>query len=121
MGFDINIDMIMHMCEHTGKPYYYGKDLNRVYEIPTLEVPQELKEYFVGRGPVFHAYTSHFNMEDRYSASVYEFLEHYPSWKEVQEDYEDHDYWTEDDHKKFKQLLEWCQTQRPSFRVSWSY
>lgn len=121
MGFDINIDMILHMDKDTGKPFYYGKGLEHMYDISSFVVPDHLKEYLVGRGPVFHAYTSEFNYENRYDVPVSEFLEHYPSWKEVQEDYKDHDYWTEADHNKFKELLEWCQKQPVSFRVSWSY
>lgn len=121
MGFDINIEMVLSMCAETGKPYSYGKDLERVYDFSTILVPQELKQYLVGRGPVFHAYTQHFNYEDRYNVPVYEFLEHYPSWDSVQEEYADHEYWTEEDHNKFKELLEWCKAQRVSFRVDWSY
>lgn len=121
MGFDISIDMKLYMCHKTGKPYYFDKELNPVYDISSIVVPDHLKGYLVGRGPVFHAYTQHFNYEDRYTVPVYEFLGHYPDWYSVQEEYEDHDYWTEDDHKKFKELLEWCRDQRVSFDVTWSY
>ena len=121
MGFDINIEMILSMCEETGKPFYYGKGFERIYELPILEVPQELQEYLVGRGPIFHAYTDHFNYENRYNVSVKEFLEDYPSWLSVQEEYPSHNYWLEEDHNKFKELLEWCEKQKVSFRVSWSY
>ena len=121
MGFDITIEMDLCMCQQTGKPYYYGKGFEKIYDISSIVVPEDLREYLVGRGPVFHAYTSEFNYEDRYDVSVSEFLEHYPSWEEIKKEYEDHDYWVEDDHNKFKELLEWCEKQRVSFRVSWSY
>ena len=121
MGFDINIEMVLSMCKVTGKPYYLGANFEHIYDIGDIVVPEHLKEYLVGRGPVFHAYTSDFNYENRYNVSVYEFLEHYPSWEDVHKEYEDHDYWTEDDHNKFKELLEWCKKQCVDFRVSWSY
>lgn len=121
MGFDISIDMVLCMCNKTGKPYYYGNNLVKIYDFSSIVVPDHLKEYLVGRGPVFHAYTSEFNYENRYNVPVYEFLEQYPSWSSVQEEYKDHDYWTEEDHNKFKELLEWCKKQSVDFRVSWSY
>lgn len=121
MGFDIAIEMIMGMCKETGKPYYHGKNFEHMYDISHIVVPEHLREYLEGRGPIFHAYTSDFNYENRYEVPVYEFLEHYPSWKEVHEEYADHDYWTENDHNKFKELLEWCEKQAVSFRVNWSY
>ena len=121
MGFDIAIEMNLSMDVATGKPYYYGKNFEHIYDISSIVVPEHLRIYLVGRGPIFHAYTSEFNYENRYNVSVSEFLEHYPSWDSVHEDYADHDYWTESDHNKFKELLEWCQKQPVSFNVSWSY
>ena len=121
MGFDINIEMVLHVCNKTGKPYYYGKNFERIYEIPPITVPEHLREYLEGRGPVFHAYTGHFNAQDIYNVTTYGFLQQYPTWDSVQEEYEDHEYWTEEDHNKFKELLEWCNKQSVVFRVSWSY
>ena len=128
MGFDINVNMVLHMCPKTGKPFYYGykKETNnyeKIYELPTLVVPETIREYLVGRGHIFHAYTEFFNENDVYDVSVEDFLEHYPSWEEVVEhsSYEDDCCWTDEDHEGFKQLLEWCMKQTVAFRVNWSY
>lgn len=125
MGFDITIEMVLHMCNKTGKPYYYNKFSERIYDLPSIEVPQELRKYLVGRGHLFHAYTKYFNDQDRYNVSVEAFLEHYPSWDEVIEHEEFRDdipgFWNEDDHIGFRDLLEWCMEQEVSFRISWSY
>lgn len=129
MGFDINIEMVLHMCNKTGKPYYYNYSkeigLTRMYEIPSIEVPEHLRKYLVGRGTFFHAYTESFNLQDIYQTSADQFLEDYPSWTEIttHDSFSEHtlDYWKEDDHIKFKELLKWCVAQGISFQVSWSY
>jgi hypothetical protein len=124
MGFDINIEMVLYMCNKTGKPYYYNKNSERIYEMPSVTVPKELVPYFTERGSVFHAYTEIFNEEERYNVSIEEFLEHYPSWDAVQEHscYDGcEEWWVEDYHINFKKLLEWCMKQDVTFRISWSY
>lgn len=121
MGFDINIEMVLFMCPETGKPYHYGKGLEHVYEIPTLNPPKELIRYFRERGHVFHAYTEFFNQEEKYNVYVEQFLEEYPCWDDVKEHSCYDDYWTEKDHNNFKKLLEWCLEQPVTFRITWSY
>jgi hypothetical protein len=131
MGFDINVDLCYNMCSETGKPYYYHYDTEtkkmlRVYELPQVEVPKELRQYLVGRGHLFFAYTQYFNDNDMgYCISADVFLDHYPSWEEVMEHEEFRDdvpdFWNEDDHNGFKKLLEWCVKQDYCFQVSWSY
>ena len=130
MGFDINIELCFLMCSMTGKPYYYQYDkttnkVNRIYELPSVEVPEELRKYLVGRGHLFHAYTETFNERDVFETSVDQFLENYPSWEDVMEHEEFRDdipdFWNEEDHIGFKTLLEWCAKQDYMFRVSWSY
>ena len=128
MGFDINISLVLGMCEETGKPFYYKYNkytgVQKSYEIPNVEVPKELRPYLVGRGHIFHAYTKTFNERDVYETSVEQFLENFPSWDDVQahENYEEGECgWTEYDHENFKKLVEWCSVQDCSFRISWSY
>lgn len=130
MGFDINVNMVLHMCPKTGKPFYYGynkqqNNYEKIYELPTLVVPEKMCEYLVGRGHLFHAYTDHFNEEDVFDVSVEVFLNEYPPWEDVQQsDYfrdDEVDYWNEEDHEGFKRLLEWCTQQTVPFRVNWSY
>ena len=130
MGFDINVEVCFMMCDTTGKPYYYKYDkttnkMNRVYELPSVEVPEHLRKYLVGRGHLFHAYTEHFNEDGIFEASVEVFLEHYPDWEQVLEHEEFRDdvpeFWNEEDHNGFKALLEWCVKQYYMFKVTWSY
>lgn len=131
MGFDITVQLCFHMCNKTGKPYYYNYKKNlgevtRIYEMPSIEVPEHLREYLVGRGPIFHAYTDNFNERDVYLACVDQFLEYYPTWTDVtnHSSFSEEDtlsYWKEEDHNKFKELLEWCAAQDVAFQVSWCY
>jgi hypothetical protein len=131
MGFDILIELCYMMCAETGKPYYYHYDkttqkMNRMYELPSIEVPKELRQYLVGRGYLFHAYTQYFEQNEMgCTVSVEVFLENYPTWEEVMkhEEFRDDlvDFWNEDDHNGFKTLLEWCVKQEYFFQVTWSY
>jgi hypothetical protein len=128
MGFDINVMMELFLCPATGKPFYYGRDketkkVEKVYELPTLIVPEMMRKYLVGRGHIFHAYTDHFNEKEIFNVSVDEFLEEYPTWDDVMkcDYYSDEGYWSEEDHEGFKRLLEWSCQQGVSFRVAWSY
>lgn len=128
MGFDINVNMVLHMCPKTGKPFYYKfnqekRITEKCYELPSIVVPAKMCEYLVGRGHIFQAYTEYFNDREMYDVSVEDFLEQYPSWDEVLEhsSYDDEYGWIEEDHEGFKRLLEWCTRQGICFRVSWSY
>ena len=128
MGVDMTISLHLSMCPDTGKPYHYrlNRDTNRlekVYSLPDLEVPPELKKYLVGSGRVFRAYIDNLT-DDTYEAPMDLFLDSYPSWEKVKEsdDYPDaEEYWTEEDHNNFKRLIEWCNKQDVYFYVSWSY
>jgi hypothetical protein len=131
MGFDIFVELTFMMCDEKGKPFYYEYDdgtkkLNRIYDLPSIEVPQELRKYLVGRGHLFHAYTKYFDDNNMgFNVSVEAFLEHYPSWDEVIEHAEFRDdipgFWNEDDHVGFRDLLEWCSKKKCAFHVTWSY
>ncbi len=124
MGFDLFIHMNLMMDDGTGKPFYYGKNAEKIYELPVVEIPEELRKYLYGRGHFFHVYTDKFNRKDIFQVSVSAFLERYPSWRKFQDsDYydEEHPDWTHDDHKNFKKLLKLLEETTPGFSVSWSY
>ena len=130
MGFDINICLQLLMCAETGTPFYlhWNKDTKTVtkeYSIPSIEIPQELRKYLVGRGHLFHAYTDYFNEQDIFTTDVRQFLEHYPSWDSViQHDNYSDDYadcWNEEDHKNFEKLLDFLSEQEVNFTICWSY
>ena len=126
MGFDLFITLKLHMCDGTGKPYYYDKDFSKNYDISAIVVPEHLRKYLQQRGKYLHAYTDKFNREDRFDVDIDEFLEEFPLWQQVVADeaydkYECYYYWDEEDHKKFKELLDWCSQQRCYFSLDWSY
>jgi hypothetical protein len=129
MGFDLFIHMTLLMDEATGKPFYYGTNketgkTERIFEIPSLEIPEELRKYLYGRGHYFHVYTEKFNRKDIFEVSVGTFLERFPSWRRFEEsDYfeDDPEGWTHQDHKNFKKLLKFLADQPIGFTVSWSY
>jgi hypothetical protein len=129
MGFDLFIHMNLMMDDVTGKPFYYGINketgkTEKLYELPVVEIPEELRQYLYGRGHHFHVYTDKFNRKDIYQVSVSAFLERFPSWHRYEEsDYweDDHEGWTRDDHKNFKKLLKFLEAQSIGYSVSWSY
>jgi hypothetical protein len=124
MGFDLYIHMNLTMDETTGKPFYYGKNYEKIYELPSIEIPEELRKYLYGRGHHFHVYTDKFNRKDIFEVNVNTFLERFPSWTRFTEsDYyeDDPDWWTREDHKNFKKLLKFLADQPIGFTVSWSY
>jgi len=130
MGFDLYIQLNLHMCPETGKPYYYGtnketKRIEKMYELPAIEIPKKYRNYLYGRGHQFHVYTDYFNNNDVYDVSVNVFLEHFPSWDEFAEsEYytdDDPDAWKQEDHETFHKLLVYLSEQPYPFTVSWSY
>ena len=125
MGFDIHVTLMLHLCPETGKPYYYACSedgtTQKMYGVPDVEVPKEFRTYLCGRGHHFHAYTEYFNEMEQYDVDVEEFLLHYPSWDEVQDNVNYDDEWTKEDHDGFEDLLSWCSGQPSPYRVAWSY
>lgn len=124
----MNIELILLMCPETGKPYYYGTtpqtgSFDRMYGIPDVKVPVDLKKYLGMRGSFFHHYTQGFEEKGLgYSVEVEQFLDDYPSWDDILDSNDDiPDYWSKDDHTGFKQLLEWCRSSGLNFNVRWSY
>lgn len=130
MGFDLSFLMSLHLCPKTGKPFYYGvnpetKRMDKIYGVPELEIPEELRKSLVLRGHFLHVYTDYFNDNDVYDVSANVFLEHFPSWEEFLESEwyseEDPDAWTKKDHKNLKKLVKFLCKQPIQFMVSWSY
>lgn len=128
MGFDINISLEFQICNTTGRPFVWGPNCEKLYDIVLADytIPPELSQYARGRGGIFYEYTAPFNARDVYSTDVDTFLEEYPSWEAVSssdmyiENY-DPSGWSEEDHNGFKALLEWCIKKGVSYRISWSY
>jgi hypothetical protein len=130
MGFDINICLELLLCPSTGKPFYYSynqatRTTEKLYEIPTIQIPPRLCKYLVGRGHLFHAYTDSFNEQDIFKTDVSAFLNEYPDWNTVMDSqyYTDayDDAWNENDHTAFKELLEFLVNQPVTYTIVWSY
>jgi hypothetical protein len=129
MGFDLNIQLSLTMCPETGKPFYYKLDKNtgeieKIYSIPDIEVPEKYRPYLDLRGSHLHAYTHMYNEENQYDVEVDVFNEDFPSWEDVESTCEDScaDHgWYKEDHKMFHKLIKWCCKQEAPFRVTWSY
>lgn len=110
------------MCPETGKPYYYDEDLKKVYDFPDFQIPEDLRKYLQGRGHFFHAYADHFEEEGLgFEVEVCEFLDCFPDWEQVKEHTQYDESWTQEDHDRFKELLECLESLPASFSVSWSY
>lgn len=130
MGFDINISLELLMCPQSGRPYHFTYNpeiggFEKEYSLPDTQIPIYLRKYLVGRGHLFHAYTSHFNEQDIFKTDVRTFLEQYPSWDTVIEspyytdDYEDA--WNHGNHIGFQELLTFLTEQNESYVIHWSY
>lgn len=124
MGFDIYIKMSMMVCPETGRPFYYKKNketgkTEKLYEFPSVIIPEHLRKYITGRGSHFNAYIE--GCVESMNCDVDFFLDRFPSWEDVQihECYDDS--WTSDDHFGFEDLLIWCNEQDVPFEVCWSY
>ena len=113
------------MCRHTGRPFYYGPDMTKQYELPSLVVPETFRPYLLQHGHIIRTYVS-LAAEDRFDAlstMAEEFLAAFPSWTELVEaadgDMED---WTETDHDTFREFLVWCcASLNYKFMLTWSY
>lgn len=121
MGFDLVIELSLQMCPETGKPFYYDRNFEKVYELPELTIPDELKNYLQQRGHYLHAYTEGFNEQEIFDTDLHSFMEEFPCWEEVKEHPNYDDMWAEEDHTKFENLLTYLSSCPASYRVTWSY
>lgn len=123
MGFDLFIYLKLMMCPETGKPFYFGPNLEKVYTLPECTIPEDLRPYLQGRGHFFFAYIENLDTYASSETDVETFLEYYPSWEEVKQhsSFEEDISWGKKDHIKFKELLEFLAKQAGSYSVSWSW
>lgn len=123
MGFDLYIHLKLLLCPQTGKPYYFGKDLEKIYTLPDITIPEKLRPYLQGRGHYFFAYIENLDTYAMSETDIETFLEYYPSWEEVKghSSFEDEMFWKKKDHDNFKELLEFLVKQPGSYSVSWSW
>jgi hypothetical protein len=129
MGFDLTIRLDLEIDEKTGMPYVYynnnGSLDKRPYDPMEFKIPEEYSKYIEQRGGQFHSYVKKFP-EHSHKSWPRDFLQLYPDWETVKNDnyLKDEDYWTIDDHNKFKKFLEWMVSKSPVislFEIHWSY
>ena len=127
MGFDINIQMVLMICPYSGKPFYYRKEKNtnelvKVFGIPDITVPEELRRFLSFKNNIMAAYTENLPTNGL-SATVDEFLEYFPTWEDILlgNFFDEYSHWSQKEHYSFKALLEWCNEQDVCFQVTWSY
>jgi hypothetical protein len=128
MGFDLYINLILHLDPETGLPYVYVYDakrqtlVKRAYSPEEHRVPEQYRKYIYQRGHHFHAYIQPF-LEHTTMTDAIQFLLSYPSWDSVLKECgsELMDCWTEDDHNGFKEALEWMHMKEWLFLIRWSY
>lgn len=120
MGFYITIKMALMLCENTGTPYYYGKNLEKIYGYPIVVIPEQYKQFISGKNAIYRAYMV---SEDRYDDSTDAILDNFPTWKKVKETYPDAEEkyeWTESDHNLLKEAMVWLSFGQPvQFMVKW--
>jgi hypothetical protein len=128
MGFDMAITCGLNMCTQTGRPFFYGADMEKVFDLSQIrEVPPEYRRFMVMKGDVFYEYTRSFGKSENIVDAA-AFLDGFPPWEEVELDLDlDRDsteQWTLLDHDKFHAAICWfanANSADANYLVSWSY
>jgi hypothetical protein len=113
MGFDFFIHVRLHICEETGKPFYYGTSFEKKYDVESIRVPEAHRRFVQLRGWHLKQYVE--SCTNECQAEIEELVDAFPEW----EDSEDN--WSRDDHEAFLEALNWFVNQRAVFYASWSY
>jgi len=115
MGFDLIISLNVCIDPKTGKLFVFKGFEMAPFDQADYEVPEKHRKFLKQRGHHFHTFIRDF--DDRQTqVEVEEFLASYPEWHEI-----DHEYWSEEQHKEFRDALEWMASKDHIFIVSWSY
>lgn len=117
MGFDLTIHLNVRIDPETGMA------CKRQFMASEYTVPEKFREYLIQRGACFHSYIKKYS-EDVNITDVERFLEDYPEWLQVKEDFGGEDYqWEEEDHDGFKEALKWMSSGKNTgvFLIRWSY
>jgi len=119
MGFHIYITCILEICKDTGRHFYHG-GFQQNYDMPQI-IPEEYREFVKMSGDIFKIYTAF--VTDEMSTSVDNFLDKYPEWSDILEEYDSEKYgdsWNEDTHNKFYAALKWFSEQKICYMISWT-
>ena len=122
MGFDLNIQAHLSVCQDTGRLFYYDRAFQKRYELTDLQVPQEHRHFLSMSGRHLVLYVEDLASRDYSSTHVSHFLEYFPAWEEIQDEELFQKYgWTEEDHNAFHAALEWLSRQDIMYHVTLSY
>lgn len=123
MGFDFSIQMCLHLCDKTGRPYFYNQNFVEEFDLSKVVIPQECRRFVNMRGHHLHVYIQ--NISKKISTFPLDsFLESLPSQDEVLNYIEKNGVntiWTKNDDTQFREALQTLVELGPSFIVSWSY
>lgn len=117
MGFYVSFSKSFPVCKETGKPFYYGKNFTKIYDLSTVEeVPIKFRRFLDEQG------NKHFPLymrDDHYIDLAEHVLDSFPSWPNVEEclPEEAKPWWKEEDHNLFKEAMRWFALH--SFVVHW--
>ena len=105
MGFHMSIVPTFRVCSKTGKPYYFGPNLEVIYGREDLTVPEEHRRFLHEKNFVYIAYKP----SESQVHSVDSVCADFPTWEKVKENFGNtEDYrWTEKDHDAFYNALMW--------------
>ena len=118
MVFQLRISCSIDICKATGK-HYFDTDTEKIYSMPQ-PVPEIHRDFVNIYGDHFKIYAS--LVTDETQTSVANFLDKYPDWSELlaADDFTDYvELWTENDHNRFRSALQWFNTQKIAYTISW--
>jgi hypothetical protein len=118
MVFQLRISCNIEICKESGR-HYFDTGTQKKYNMPQ-PVPEIYRDFARISGDHFKIYTS--LVTDETQTSVANFLDKYPDWSELLEadDFTVYvELWTETDHNRFREALQWFNTQKIAYTISW--
>lgn len=120
MGFYVSIYITFHLCLQTGKPFYYSKNYEKIFDLSTLdEIPIEFRRFLFEQG---NGIFPNYMRDDHYYDSAEMVYNAFPSWEDVEQSLNDESkkYWKKEDHDLFYKAIKWFATsKKASFTIQW--
>ena len=109
MGFYVHILISFPLCQETGKPYYYGKDFTKIYDLSGVEPVPEKYRRFLYDGYTGLCIYQNYMRDDHYIDSAEAVFDNFPDWEEVEDCLSDEakKHWTKEDHDLFYEAISW--------------
>lgn len=120
MGFYVHIYMSFPICSQTGKPFYYGSNFTKIYDLSTVDiVPKEFQRFTYEQG---NKHLQLYMRDNHYTDSAEAVVDAFPSWDDVESCLSDEAklYWTKEDHNLFHQAMKWfASSTKSSYTIHW--